>query len=61
MHKIDKRILEDGIEAFYAGAELEDNPFDEWDSRFEQWDKEFLEAAKNYEQEGRFRDNSFKE
>ena len=51
---------ENGIDAFYKGYSLEDNPYPEWDSRFEEWDKDYLETAKNYKQEGRFRDGTFK-
>ena len=51
----EKEILEDGCEAFYAGAKLEDNPFPEWESRWEEWDRDFLECAKNYKEEGRAR------
>ena len=56
----EKEVPTDGSNAFYRGFDLEDNPFNKWDGDFEEWDEEFLEAAKNYKQEGRFRDGSFK-
>jgi len=55
-----KEVPTDGYDAYMEGLDIEDNPFTEWEQRFEQWDKEFLETGKNYKQEGRFRDGSFK-
>jgi len=55
-----KKIPENGTDAFYEGFSLEDNPFPEWEQRFEEWDKDFLEVAKNYKEEERFCDGSFK-
>ena len=50
----------DGATAFMEGFDLEDNPWPEWGSQWEQWDMDFMEASKNYKEEGRFRDGSFK-
>ena len=60
MPKLERYVPRDGCDAMYAGFSLEDNPFLEWEDNFDKWDKEFLEAAKNYREEGRFRNNSFK-
>ena len=56
----EKDIIEDGCDAFYAGAQLEDNPWPEFDHRFDTWDRDWMEAYKNYKQDGRFRDGTFK-
>ena len=46
-----KEVPTDGYDAFYAGYELEDNPFPEWELGWEEWDRDFMDAHKNYEEE----------
>jgi len=55
----EKKIPEDGINAFYEGFDLDDNPFSSLESRFDEWDSDFMEAAKNYKEEGRVADGTF--
>ena len=55
-----KKAPLDGAKAFMEGFELRDNPFYEFTEYFHEWIDEYREAKSNYEQEGRFRDGSFK-
>jgi len=51
----EKKIPEDGDDAFYEGFELDDNPFSDLGSRFDEWYCDFLNAHKNHKEEGRSR------
>ena len=55
-----KEVPIDGYDAFYEGFDINDNPYPEWDGRRDEWEDEYCEAAKNYKEEGRFQDGSFK-
>ena len=55
----EKKIPEDGINAFYEGFNLDDNPFSSLEERFDEWDCDFLNTAKFYKEEGRVADGSF--
>ena len=50
----------DGAKAFMEGFDIEDNPFPEWLWTYEEWRQDFMIASRDYKEEGRFRDNSFK-
>lgn len=56
----EKEVPHDAYTAFYEGFELADNPWPEFDGRWEEWERDWMEAYKNYKQEGRFRDGTFK-
>jgi len=55
-----KEVPIDGYAAFYEGFVLLDNPFPEYDQNFDNWDRDYMEAYKNYKEEGRSQDGSFK-
>ena len=42
------------------GFDLKDNPWAEWYETYEVWRRDFMIASRDYKEEGRFRDNSFK-
>ena len=60
MVKKNKSCPYDGAKAFMEGYALGDNPCSEWLETYDEWRKDFMEASRDYKEEGRFRDNSFK-